>query len=77
MRLDPACMRRIFRIEFRNEEALDSGGVSREWFEAVSQALFNVDIGLFQFTNNDSVTYQINPNSGMANEEHLQVHAVK
>ena len=72
MRLDPKEMRKIFRIEFRNEEALDSGGVSREWFESVSQALFNVDIGLFQFTNNDSVTYQINSMSGMANEEHLR-----
>jgi hypothetical protein len=58
-------MRKIFRVEFRNEEALDSGGVSREWFELVSTALFNVDIGLFQFTNNQT-NYQVNPMSGQA-----------
>jgi hypothetical protein len=71
MSLEPAAMRKIFRFEFIGEQALDSGGLTREWYEVVSKQLFNVDNGLFQFTLNDSVTYQINPFSAELNDLHL------
>ena len=61
----------IFRFEFEGEEALDAGGVAREFYEQVSRALFNVQCGLFVYSSTDNITYHINPTSGIANEEHL------
>jgi hypothetical protein len=41
-------MRQTFRFTFNGEEAIDAGGVAREWFLLTSQALFNVDFGMFK-----------------------------
>ena len=65
-------MRRIFRFEFIGEPGLDAGGVAREWFQVVSDALFNADFGLFSYSSGDNLCYQLNPSSGVANELHLQ-----
>jgi len=58
-------------IEFDNEEVLDYGGASREWFYLLSKEMFNPYYGLFEYSATDNYTLQINPNSGMCNEEHL------
>jgi hypothetical protein len=63
---------RFFRFEFIGEPGIDAGGVAREWFQLVGDACFNVDFGLFEYSGVDNVCYQINPNSGIANEVHLQ-----
>eukprot|EP00599_Poterioochromonas_sp_BG-1_P002604 CAMPEP_0173135958 /NCGR_PEP_ID=MMETSP1105-20130129/2196_1 /TAXON_ID=2985 /ORGANISM="Ochromonas sp., Strain BG-1" /LENGTH=704 /DNA_ID=CAMNT_0014048045 /DNA_START=280 /DNA_END=2394 /DNA_ORIENTATION=- len=65
-------MRKIFRFEFLGEPALDAGGVAREFFEIVSQQLFNPDCGLFLYSAVNQMCMQINPNSGIANEFHLK-----
>ena len=52
-------------------EGGDAGGVAREFYHEVSRALFNVDAGLFAFAGTDACTYQINPWSGAAAEDHL------
>lgn len=70
MKIPVSEMREIFRFEFVGEEAIDAGGVAREFFTVVSQALFNVDFGLFKYSDTDNITYRINPNSGIANEQH-------
>uniref|UniRef100_A0A672YY76 E3 ubiquitin-protein ligase n=1 Tax=Sphaeramia orbicularis TaxID=375764 RepID=A0A672YY76_9TELE len=45
-------------IEFESEKGLDYGGVAREWFFLLSKEM-------------DNYTLQINPNSGLCNEDHL------
>ena len=40
-------MHKIFRFQFQHEEGIDAGGLTREWFQVVSDQLFNPDFGLF------------------------------
>lgn len=72
LKLKSEDFRRYFRFEFINEPGVDAGGVAREWFQIVGDACFNVDFGLFEYSGGDNVSYQLNPNSGIANEVHLQ-----
>lgn len=58
-------------IEFDGEEVLDYGGASREWFYLLSKEMFNPYYGLFEYSAADNYTLQINPVSGLCNEEHL------
>ncbi|KAG9508647.1 E3 ubiquitin-protein ligase NEDD4, partial [Fragariocoptes setiger] len=58
-------------IEFDGEEVLDYGGASREWFYLLSKEMFNPYYGLFEYSAADNYTLQINPNSGLCNEDHL------
>lgn len=59
-------------IEFEDEQGLDYGGVSREWFYLLSKEMFNPYYGLFEYSAIDDYTLQINPKSGIANPDHLQ-----
>eukprot|EP00929_Paragymnodinium_shiwhaense_P096629 TRINITY_DN58275_c0_g2_i1.p1 TRINITY_DN58275_c0_g2~~TRINITY_DN58275_c0_g2_i1.p1 ORF type:complete len:1321 (-),score=157.79 TRINITY_DN58275_c0_g2_i1:377-4339(-) len=43
----PVDLRRPLRVEFRGEEAVDEGGVMREFFRLLSQELFAPSAGLF------------------------------
>jgi len=58
-------------IEFDNEVGLDYGGLAREWFYLLSKDMFNPYYGLFEYSATDNYTLQINPHSGMCNEEHI------
>ena len=58
-------------IEFDNEVGLDYGGLAREWFYLLSKDMFNPYYGLFEYSATDNYTLQINPYSGLCNEEHL------
>ncbi|XP_035889786.1 E3 ubiquitin-protein ligase NEDD4 isoform X2 [Phyllostomus discolor] len=58
-------------IEFDGEKGLDYGGVAREWFFLISKEMFNPYYGLFEYSATDNYTLQINPNSGLCNEDHL------
>ncbi|KAF2900726.1 hypothetical protein ILUMI_05467, partial [Ignelater luminosus] len=58
-------------IEFEGEVGLDYGGLAREWFYLLSKEMFNPYYGLFEYSAMDNYTLQINPFSGMCNEEHL------
>ena len=48
---------------FAGESAIDAGGVSREWYQLVSEALFAPALGLFRYAQTDNMTYTINPNT--------------
>jgi E3 ubiquitin ligase SMURF1/2/E3 ubiquitin-protein ligase NEDD4 len=52
-----------FRYQFVGEPAQDAGGPAREFFELVSDAIFDTELGLFNFSDIDTITYQINPAS--------------
>jgi len=62
--------RMIFRFKFKNEPALDAGGVAREWYDQLTATLFNLDFGLFTFCP-ASGKYTINESSAIANDGHL------
>jgi hypothetical protein len=57
-------MRKRWRIEFVGEPAIDSGGVMREWFQLVTEQIFNPDLGLWLSSINNQVCMLINPASG-------------
>ncbi|XP_055346728.1 E3 ubiquitin-protein ligase NEDD4-like [Paramacrobiotus metropolitanus] len=58
-------------IEFDGEVGLDYGGVRREWFFLLSREMFNPYYGLFEYSAADNYTLQINPKSGLCNDDHL------
>ncbi|XP_051511958.1 E3 ubiquitin-protein ligase NEDD4-like isoform X2 [Myxocyprinus asiaticus] len=58
-------------VDFEGEKGLDYGGVAREWFFLISKEMFNPYYGLFEYSATDNYTLQINPNSGLCNEDHL------
>jgi E3 ubiquitin-protein ligase HUWE1 len=57
-------------VHFRDEEGVDAGGVTREWFSALALQMFNPDYALFRPSAADKVTYQPNRASGI-NPDHL------
>ncbi|GAB5037906.1 hect e3 ubiquitin [Nannochloropsis oceanica] len=58
MSLHPGVMRRWMRVQFINEPGVDAGGLEREWFVLVSQALMDPALGLFVQQHG---AYSINP----------------
>jgi len=58
-------------IVFDEETGLDYGGLSREWFYLLSKEVFNPYYGLFEYSATDNYTLQLNPNSGLCNDQHL------
>ncbi|XP_076267238.1 E3 ubiquitin-protein ligase Nedd4 isoform X2 [Rhynchophorus ferrugineus] len=58
-------------VEFEGEVGLDYGGLAREWFYLLSKEMFNPYYGLFEYSAMDNYTLQINPTSGLCNEQHL------
>ena len=70
MRFRPDDLRKRLMVKFEGEDALDYGGVSREWFFLLSHEMFNPSYGLFEYSAHDNYTLQINPASGV-NPEHL------
>eukprot|EP00127_Corallochytrium_limacisporum_P005528 Clim_evm45s207 gene=Clim_evmTU45s207 len=71
MNNNPTDLKKRLWIIFEGEEALDYGGVAREWFFDLSHEMFNPYYGLFEYSAADTYTLQLNPNSGV-NPEHLE-----
>ena len=71
MRLRREDLRKRLMVKFEGEDALDYGGVSREWFFLLSHEMFNPSYGLFEYSAHDNYTLQINYASGV-NPEHLE-----
>lgn len=57
-------------IRFYDEEGVDAGGVTREWFQILARQMFNPNYALFQPCAADRLTYQPNRASNV-NPEHL------
>jgi hypothetical protein len=53
MKLRPDQLEGKLQIQFFGEDALDYGGVSREWFYSLSKEMMNPYYGLFQPSSND------------------------
>ncbi|CAF1348466.1 unnamed protein product [Rotaria sordida] len=69
---DPEALKTRLWVVFDGERGLDYGGVSREWFLMLSREIFNPYYGLFEYSTIDNYTLQINPLSGLFNEEHIK-----
>jgi hypothetical protein len=65
----PEHLRDRLWISFKGEEAVDYGGITREWYHLLLLRITNPNYALFSFSNNDNV-YVINPLSGI-NKNHL------
>ncbi|KAL6310318.1 hypothetical protein BKA93DRAFT_924556 [Sparassis latifolia] len=57
-------------IRFYDEEGVDAGGVTREWFQILARQMFDPNYALFQPCAADRLTYQPNKASWV-NPEHL------
>mmetsp|Transcript_5029 Transcript_5029/g.7425 ORF Transcript_5029/g.7425 Transcript_5029/m.7425 type:complete len:562 (+) Transcript_5029:739-2424(+) len=71
MMLNPAEMKQLWRIQFIGEEGIDAGGLKREWFQLISEELFNPNTGLWMTCGENQMNLQIHPSSGLLNEDHL------
>jgi hypothetical protein len=60
-------LRNKLTIKFQGEEAVDAGGVKREWFTLLSKEIFNPNFMYFKLAGN-GVTYIPNENSGYFND---------
>ncbi|KAI9681270.1 MAG: hypothetical protein M1817_002552 [Caeruleum heppii] len=57
-------------IRFHGEEGVDAGGVTREWFQALSRQMFDPNYALFTPVASDRTTFHPNRLSAI-NEEHF------
>jgi E3 ubiquitin-protein ligase NEDD4 len=56
-------MRKRWRIEFAGEPGIEAGGLTREWFQLVTEQIFDPDFGLWLSSCNNQMSMQINPAS--------------
>jgi hypothetical protein len=56
-------MRKRWRIEFLGESGIDAGGVTREWFQLLTEQIFDPDFGLWLSSVNNQMCMTINPAS--------------
>jgi len=56
-------MRKRWRIEFIGEPGIEAGGLTREWFQLVTEQIFDPDRGLWLSSSNNQMAMQINPAS--------------
>ena len=64
MSLSRKDLRKVWRFEFIGEAGIDAGGLAREWFELVTDEVFDPDMGLWQTSATNQMCMQINPASG-------------
>ena len=67
----PEDIRGKLTIHFEGEEAIDAGGVKREWLTLLSKEMFNPNYMLFTLAKNGT-TYTPNSDSGKFNTDHLK-----
>lgn len=70
-KIKTANFKQFFRYEFIGEPGIDAGGVAREFYEVLSDEIFNPDFGLFTYSSTDQMCLQINHASGIAEPYHL------
>ena len=71
MSLSRKDLRKLWRFEFIGEMGIDAGGLAREWFQLVSEEIFDPDMGLWQSSAVNQMCMEINPASGKCRLYHL------
>ena len=64
-------LRMKLKLEYINEQGIDSGGLTKDWFLSISKEMLDVRRGLFQEFKS-SRCFHIDPRSAIANEDHLE-----
>jgi len=65
-------LRKTWRFEFIGEEGIDAGGLAREWFQLVTDEIFDPELGLWQSSSVNQMCMQISPTSGVVHpDDHL------
>ncbi|PSR97292.1 hypothetical protein BD289DRAFT_106785 [Coniella lustricola] len=57
-------------VRFNGEEGVDAGGLTREWFQVLTRAMFDPNYVLFTPVSSDRTTFHPNTSSSI-NDEHL------
>ncbi|TMW57363.1 hypothetical protein Poli38472_003288 [Pythium oligandrum] len=71
--LSPTQVRAPIRVEFIGEQGIDAGGVYREWFLLLNEAIVSPDAGIFTCVNKEDQTFYLNPHSRHdIGEHHLE-----
>jgi hypothetical protein len=63
MSLSRKDLRKLWRFEFIGEAGIDAGGLAREWFELVTEEVFDPDRGLWLSSTQNQMCMTINPAS--------------
>ncbi|KAL9183969.1 hypothetical protein ACHAXT_002055 [Thalassiosira profunda] len=72
MSLSRKDLRKVWRFEFIGEAGIDAGGLAREWFQLVTDEVFDPDMGLWQTSATNQMCLQINPASALScPDDHL------
>uniref|UniRef100_A0A7S1UN23 HECT-type E3 ubiquitin transferase n=2 Tax=Grammatophora oceanica TaxID=210454 RepID=A0A7S1UN23_9STRA len=71
MSLSRKDLRKLWRFEFIGEMGIDAGGLAREWFQLVTEEIFDPDMGLWQSSAVNQMCMEINPASEYCCEDHL------
>mmetsp|Transcript_28753 Transcript_28753/g.32878 ORF Transcript_28753/g.32878 Transcript_28753/m.32878 type:complete len:734 (+) Transcript_28753:174-2375(+) len=71
MSLSRKDLRKLWRFEFIGEMGIDAGGLAREWFQLVTEEIFDPDMGLWQSSAANQMCMEINPSSEFCCEDHL------
>jgi len=66
MSLSRTQLRQRWRLEFAKEPAVDAGGLTREWFQLITQQLFDANFGLWLPSANNQACSTINPVSDVS-----------
>lgn len=65
-------LRKIWRFEFIGEMGIDAGGLAREWFQLVTEQIFDPDRGLWLSGSGNQMCMRVNPASEVScPEDHL------
>jgi hypothetical protein len=65
-------MRRSWEIQFVGESGKDQGGLTKEWFQCVTEEIFNPNFGLFVSSLNNQAAVDVNPVSGTSNSYYFR-----
>lgn len=71
MSLSRKDLRKVWRFEFIGEMGIDAGGLAREWFQLVTEEIFDPDMGLWQSSAVNQMCMEVNPASEYCCEDHL------
>lgn len=62
-------MRKTWHVKFSGEPGMDAGGLTREWFELVTEQIFDPDFGLWLSSENNQMSMTINPASHISHPD--------
>ena len=69
---EPGDLKKQLRVSFADELGVDEGGVSKEFYQLITQELCNPDYGMFVY-NEETRLFWFNPTCGDAQQEYTLI----